>query len=136
MRHGAGYPVRLKLAATAVLLVAAPAPAAAHHAPGCNSKSCDARVGHKKAKAKKHATVRPHRSRLLRIADCESGRRWHLNTGNGHYGGLQFTLSSFHAVGGRGMPHHATALEQMYRAVRLMHLQGWGAWPVCSRRAA
>lgn len=77
--------------------------------------------------------VRPYRGYLARIASCESGRRWHIATGNGFYGGLQFTASSWHAVGGRGMPHYATPLEQMFRAVLLSRVQGWGAWPVCSR---
>lgn len=77
------------------------------------------------------AVVRPYRARLLRMAGCESGGRWSIATGNGFYGGLQFTLSSWRAVGGRGYPHHASRLEQMYRAVRLMRVQGWGAWPVC-----
>lgn len=80
----------------------------------------------------RYVAVRPHRARLMRIAACESGRRWHIATGNGFYGGLQFTLSSWHAAGGSGYPHHHTRLEQLYRAVRLMRLQGWGAWPVCA----
>jgi hypothetical protein len=71
---------------------------------------------------------------LTRIARCESGLRWKINTGNGFYGGLQFTLPSWRAVGGSGYPHRASPLEQKYRAVRLSRLQGWGAWPVCGRR--
>lgn len=82
---------------------------------------------------RKRRVVRPHRPYLLAIASCESGRRWHIATGNGFYGGLQFTPSSWRSVGGRGMPHTATPLEQMYRAVLLSRAQGWGAWPVCSR---
>jgi|tagenome__1003787_1003787.scaffolds.fasta_scaffold20313912_2 hypothetical protein len=77
------------------------------------------------------AVVQSHRPRLLRMARCESGRRWHIATGNGYYGGLQFTLRSWQTVGGRGYPHHASRLEQMYRAVQLMRAQGWGAWPAC-----
>lgn len=80
------------------------------------------------------AVVAPYRSRLLRIARCESGSRWHIATGNGFFGGLQFTASSWRAVGGRGLPHWWSRLEQMYRAVRLMHAQGWNAWPVCAWR--
>lgn len=78
--------------------------------------------------------VRPFRARLSRIAQCESGGRWHIATGNGFYGGLQFLPSSWWAVGGTGLPHYRSKLEQMYRAVRLMRLQGWGAWPVCRFR--
>lgn len=77
--------------------------------------------------------VRPYSGYLARIASCESGGRWHIATGNGFYGGLQFTYSSWRAAGGRGYPHWATPLEQKYRAVRLSRVQGWGAWPVCSR---
>lgn len=67
-----------------------------------------------------------------RLAECESGGRWHINTGNGYYGGLQFSLSSWRAVGGSGYPHRATKAEQIRRAERLLDLQGWGAWPACS----
>jgi hypothetical protein len=76
--------------------------------------------------------VRPYRTRFLSIARCESGGRWYINTGNGFYGGIQFTLSSWRYVGGSGYPHHATKLEQMYRGVLLMRRQGWGAWPNCA----
>ena len=75
--------------------------------------------------------VRPYRAWLERTARCESGGRWYIATGNGFYGGLQFTLSSWRAVGGWGYPHNAGKLEQMYRGVRLLWLQGRGAWPVC-----
>jgi len=78
--------------------------------------------------------VRPYRAHLDQIAACESGSRWHIATGNGFYGGLQFTLSSWRAVGGRGYPHWWSRLEQMYRAVLLERRQGWGAWPVCAWR--
>jgi hypothetical protein len=80
------------------------------------------------------AVVAPYRARFERIARCESGSRWHIATGNGFFGGLQFTASSWRAVGGRGLPHWHSRLEQMYRAVRLMHAQGWNAWPVCAWR--
>lgn len=78
--------------------------------------------------------VAPYRSRFERIARCESTSRWHLDTGNGYFGGIQFTLRSWSWVGGRGYPHWASKLEQMYRGVRLMRRQGWGAWPVCAWR--
>jgi hypothetical protein len=97
----------------------------------CSSHACKARVARKHAIRRKRAVVRPYLAWLLRTASCESGGRWHIATGNGFYGGLQFTLSSWRAVGGRGYPHRASRLEQMYRAVRLLHAQGRGAWPVC-----
>lgn len=77
--------------------------------------------------------VRPFRGWLAHVAQCESGGDWNINTGNGFYGGVQFTLQSWWGVGGRGFPHQASRLEQMYRAVRLLHTQGRGAWPVCGR---
>ena len=70
-----------------------------------------------------------------RIAQCESGGNWSINTGNGFYGGLQFTLSSWRAVGGTGYPNQASRDEQIARAQMLQARQGWGAWPVCSIRA-
>lgn len=70
-----------------------------------------------------------------RLAACESSGNWHINTGNGFYGGLQFTLSSWRAVGGTGRPDQASREEQIARAQMLQALQGWGAWPVCSVKA-
>jgi hypothetical protein len=68
------------------------------------------------------------------LARCESGGDWSINTGNGYYGGLQFTLTSWRGVGGVGYPHHATREEQIHRGELLQDVQGWGAWPACSRR--
>jgi LysM repeat protein len=67
-----------------------------------------------------------------RLAQCESGGNWSIDTGNGFYGGLQFTLSSWEAVGGTGYPNQASRNEQIMRAKLLQQQQGWGAWPVCS----
>lgn len=69
-----------------------------------------------------------------RIAACESGGNWAINTGNGFYGGLQFTLSSWHAVGGSGYPNEASREEQIARAEILQSRQGWGAWPACTAK--
>lgn len=66
------------------------------------------------------------------IAQCESSGDWSIDTGNGFYGGLQFTLSSWRAVGGTGYPNQASRDEQIMRAELLQAQQGWGAWPVCS----
>jgi hypothetical protein len=72
------------------------------------------------------------------LAVCESGRRppaWHINTGNGFYGGLQFTLSTWRAAGGTGYPHQHSPVEQVRRA-RILLAQPWGGfhhWPACSR---
>jgi hypothetical protein len=69
-----------------------------------------------------------------RLAQCESGGNWSINTGNGYYGGLQFSLSSWRWVGGSGYPHHASRAEQIHRAEILLSRQGWNAWPSCSRQ--
>ena len=69
-----------------------------------------------------------------RLAECESGGNWSINTGIGYYGGLQFSLSSWRAVGGSGYPHQHSREEQIARAERLLDLQGWGAWPACTRK--
>lgn len=68
------------------------------------------------------------------IAACESGGNWAINTGNGFYGGLQFTLGSWYGVGGSGYPNEASREEQIARAEMLQARQGWGAWPVCSAK--
>jgi len=69
-----------------------------------------------------------------RIAACESGGNWSINTGNGYYGGLQFSLGSWRAVGGSGYPHQASKSEQIARAEILKARQGWGAWPACTAK--
>lgn len=70
-----------------------------------------------------------------RIAACESGGNWSINTGNGFYGGLQFTLSTWYGYGGTGMPNQASREQQIAVAQRVQAGQGWGAWPVCSVKA-
>lgn len=67
------------------------------------------------------------------LAQCESGGNWQINTGNGFYGGLQFSLASWRGVGGTGYPHEASVAEQIKRAKLLQAEQGWGAWPTCAR---
>lgn len=68
------------------------------------------------------------------LANCESGGNWAIDTGNGFYGGLQFTLSSWQRVGGSGYPNQASQSEQIARASILQSQQGWGAWPTCSAK--
>ncbi len=70
-----------------------------------------------------------------KIAMCESSGNWSINTGNGYYGGLQFSLSSWRLVGGTGLPSEASREEQISRAEALRKIQGWGAWPQCSLKA-
>ncbi|GAB3016387.1 transglycosylase family protein [Mycobacterium bourgelatii] len=68
------------------------------------------------------------------IAQCESGGNWGINTGNGYYGGLQFTPGTWRANGGSGSAHTASREEQIRVAENVLHSQGIGAWPVCGRR--
>ena len=70
-----------------------------------------------------------------KLAQCESTGNWGINTGNGFSGGLQFTPSTWRAFGGEGVAHHASREEQIVVAERVLAKQGWGAWPVCSRKA-
>lgn len=69
-----------------------------------------------------------------RLAQCESGGNWSINTGNGYHGGLQFSQSSWAAAGGSGSPQNASREEQIAVATRLQAMQGWGAWPTCSAK--
>lgn len=68
------------------------------------------------------------------LAQCESGGNWSISTGNGYYGGLQFSQSSWEAVGGSGSAADASREEQIARAEQLQAQQGWGAWPTCSSK--
>lgn len=68
------------------------------------------------------------------LAQCESGGNWSINTGNGFYGGLQFTQSSWIAAGGAGSPQNASKAEQIRVAENLLQMQGWGAWPACASK--
>jgi LysM repeat protein len=73
-----------------------------------------------------------------RIAQCESGGNWHINTGNGYYGGLQFSAGTWRAYGGTAYAptaDQASRSAQIAVATKVQHAQGWGAWPVCSARA-
>lgn len=69
-----------------------------------------------------------------RLAACESGGNWSINTGNGYYGGLQFTASTWRAVGGSGLPHQASKAEQIKRGQILQARSGWGQWPACTAK--
>ncbi|WP_289781767.1 transglycosylase family protein [Ornithinimicrobium faecis] len=73
-----------------------------------------------------------------RVAQCESGGNWSINTGNGYYGGLQFHPQTWKGFGGgtyAGYAHQASKAEQIAIARRVLHAQGPGAWPVCSVKA-
>jgi hypothetical protein len=68
------------------------------------------------------------------IARYESGGDPSENTGNGYYGGLQFSLSTWRAYGGQGRPDQASIATQEAVAARVLAGQGWAAWPNTSRR--
>jgi resuscitation-promoting factor RpfE len=68
------------------------------------------------------------------VAACESGGNWSIATGNGYYGGLQFTMGTWRANGGSGSPHLASREEQIQVAENVLRTQGIGAWPSCGRR--
>ena len=73
-----------------------------------------------------------------RVAQCESGGNWNINTGNGYYGGLQFSPRTWQAYGGgafAGTADHATRSQQIAIAEKVLRAQGWNAWPTCSRKA-
>ncbi|MEV5610666.1 transglycosylase family protein [Streptomyces sp. NPDC052225] len=73
-----------------------------------------------------------------KVAACESSGNWSINTGNGYYGGLQFTRSTWAAYGGTAYAPRAdlaTKDQQVAVAEKVLKGQGPGAWPVCSQRA-
>ncbi|MEU9133923.1 transglycosylase family protein [Kitasatospora sp. NPDC048540] len=72
------------------------------------------------------------------VARCESGGNWSINTGNGFYGGLQFTAGTWRAYGGTAyapQANRATRAQQIAVAEKVLASQGPGAWPTCSRNA-
>jgi len=71
------------------------------------------------------------------LAQCESGGRWNINTGNGYSGGLQFTQSTWAAYGGTQYASSAAGAsreQQIAVAQRVLASQGAGAWPACTSR--
>src|SRR3990170_4166410 len=73
-----------------------------------------------------------------RVAACESTSNWKINTGNGYYGGLQFSQSTWEAYGGRTYAPRAdlaTKQQQIAVAEKVLTSQGPVAWPVCSKEA-
>ncbi|KWX66224.1 transglycosylase family protein [Mycobacterium sp. NAZ190054] len=68
------------------------------------------------------------------IAQCESGGNWAINTGNGHFGGLQFKQTTWSANGGVGNPARAPRHEQIRVAENVLRTQGLKAWPKCGAK--
>ncbi len=68
------------------------------------------------------------------LAACESGGNWQINTGNGYFGGLQFSQGAWNSVGGAGSPSDASREEQISRGKLLQQIRGWGAWGACAKK--
>jgi uncharacterized protein YabE (DUF348 family) len=69
------------------------------------------------------------------LAECESGGNWSINTGNGYYGGLQFSLGTWQAFGGSGYPHENSKAEQIRIAEKVRDARGgYGDWPACASK--
>ncbi|MFI6563120.1 transglycosylase family protein [Streptomyces sp. NPDC050534] len=121
-----GTPIALVVAAALSGLLA---PAAAQAAPApLTSRALPARAAHECAKDHWPWGC---------LAECESGRRWNANTGNGYYGGLQFAQSTWKAFGGLKFAARADLAsreEQISVAKKVLAEQGWNSWPVCSDR--
>lgn len=69
-----------------------------------------------------------------KVASCESGGNWSINTGNGYYGGLQFSSSTWAAYGGKAyaaQANQASKAQQIAIAEKVLKGQGKGAWPSC-----
>ncbi|NGO48776.1 LysM peptidoglycan-binding domain-containing protein [Streptomyces ureilyticus] len=70
------------------------------------------------------------------VAQCEAGGNWSINTGNGYYGGLQFSASTWSGYGGTkyaATADQATKAQQIEIAEKVLAGQGKGAWPVCGK---
>ena len=104
------------------------------------TKAVDAEVsvGTKpKSKPKSTSTPGSVSATWSALAKCESGGNWSINSGNGYYGGLQFSASSWRGAGGgkyAALPHQATPAEQVATAEVLRRSGGWGHWPACSSK--
>ncbi|GHA59583.1 hypothetical protein GCM10010372_69090 [Streptomyces tauricus] len=121
---------RMRYAAVVVAVLALPAPAEAAAAPPTQAS------GSATADRAPYACAKD-RWPWGCVAKCESSGRWNANTGNGFYGGLQFWQPTWRAFGGLAYARRAdlaTRDEQIRVAEEVLRVQGWKAWPVCSKR--
>ena len=96
----------------------------------------------RKAKANKvtktnKAKAAPSGSMWNRLAKCEAGGNWHINTGNGYYGGVQFSASTWRAYGGAkfaATADKASREQQIAIAEKVKAAAGMNSWPACSRK--
>ena len=93
------------------------------------------KVGSKSRPVAPSANYASGNSAWDRIAQCESGGNWAENTGNGYYGGLQFSLSTWHAYGGTSRPDLVSREQQIAIANKVRAQSGYSSWPVCGSRA-
>jgi hypothetical protein len=115
-------PVVAAAAAAPVVVDAAPAPVAAVRpsaAPAAPAARVAARAGSGSASLSGGWAC---------IAAHESGGNPHAVTAGGYYGMFQFSLATWHSVGGTGNPANASAQEQVRRAQMLQSRSGWGQW--------
>lgn len=84
--------------------------------------------------ASAHPAPSASASDFARLAACESGGNYSINTGNGYYGAYQFDLSTWRSVGFSGRPDLASRSTQDEAARRLQAARGWSPWPACSRK--
>jgi uncharacterized protein with LGFP repeats len=80
------------------------------------------------------AAAEPSYANFELLAQCESGGRWDLNTGNGYYGGLQFSLATWRWIGFSGYPHQHSKDTQIRAGQVLQARSGWGQWPACAAK--
>lgn len=118
-----------------------PAPAPVEDKPEPKKSSSSKKSEESKSrKAKKSSAPAPSVSNGSvwdRLAQCESGGNWHINTGNGYYGGIQFNRGTWLAYGGgqyAPTADRATREQQIAIAKKVQANQGWGAWPACTRK--
>lgn len=102
--------------------------------PGAVAESQPVAIAAPASVAPKPVAVAAGASVWDRLAQCESGGNWAINTGNGYFGGLQFTLGTWQSLGGVGYPHQASKAEQIKRAQMLQARSGWGQWPACTSK--
>jgi len=122
--------------------------AARHAAEDAAAAAAEDAAAEEAAAAAEEAAEEPHRQQDVApeapaapsggvwdsLAQCESGGNWSTNTGNGYYGGLQFSLSTWQGHGGSGLPSESSREAQIAVAERVRSSQGWGAWPACSNQ--
>lgn len=70
----------------------------------------------------------------IQLAQCESKQNWSIDTGNGYYGGLQFSQGAWSSVGGIGKPSEASKEEQIEKGKQLQAKRGWGVWGACAKK--